>query len=376
MDPELSAEESMLLSTCRQFLDRECPTSLIREMEGLDRSFEPRWWRQAAEIGWISALCANGGGDPVRGLPSLAVIAEECGRHVAPGPLIPTNVVALALAETGGSLAETWLGRLRDGEWTAAWSFMESPRRALSDHFETALQPARHRLTLTGMKRYAEAAGQAELMLISASSEDGIVHAVVPTDTPGIKMNLLEGVDLGRRYYDVTFDGVPLEEAVTIHDPAGRMLRRYREVALAAQAAETAGALSRVFEMTLDNLMDRYSFGRPLASYQALKHEMANLKLELEACLAIATAAVAAVAEQDDRSAELVSAAKAYQGMIGTAFVQRCIQLHGGMGVTWEHDLHLFLRRVMDNRVMFGGPDEHLDCLAVLTGAEATPVPA
>lgn len=377
MNPELSAEDSMLLATCRQFLDRECPTSLIRDMEGGDQGYEPRWWRQAAEIGWVSGLSGDTGGDPVQGLPSLAVIAEECGRHVAPGPLIPTNVVALALTEQAGPSPDAWVGPLRSGEMTAAWCLMESPRGAHKDRFDTVLTQAEGGPVLTGRKGYVEGAGQAELLLVSASSPDGIAHVVLPSGTPGIGMSRLEGVDLTRRYYDVIFEQVQVPaEAVVIRDPAGRALRRYREVALAVQATETAGVLSRVFEMTLDNLLDRYSFGRALASYQALKHEMANLKMELEASLGIATAAVTAVASHDDRSAELTSAAKAYQGMVGTTFVQRCIQLHGGIGVTWEHDLHLYLRRVMDNRAMFGGPDEHLDHLAVLTGAGPVPVPA
>jgi alkylation response protein AidB-like acyl-CoA dehydrogenase len=371
MDPQLSAEDSVLHAACRRFLDRQCPPVLIRQMEGAVAGYDPQWWRQAAEIGWVSALTGSGGAEPVAGLPSLAVIAEECGRHVAPGPLLSSNVVALVLAEEGSEVASEWLWSLASGDWSAAWCLTEDGHDALSDEFQMAASwRPDGTMRLTGRKRSVEGAGQAALLMVTAGSPGGIVHVVLPTGTPGIDIRPLQGVDLARRYFEVACDGVTVpSRSVVVDDPLGRRLRRCREVALTVQAAETGGALSRAFEMTLDNLAHRFSFGRPLASYQALKHEMANLKMELESCLGIATAAVHAVARGDEASAELTSAAKAYQGSVATTFVQRCIQLHGGIGVTWEHDLHLFLRRVMDNRPLFGGPAEHLERLAILTGA-------
>jgi alkylation response protein AidB-like acyl-CoA dehydrogenase len=128
--------------------------------------------------------------------------------------------------------------------------------------------------------------------------------------------------------------------------------------------------MDRVFAMTLEYLGDRYSFGRPLASYQALKHRVADQKLWLEASNAIATGAARAVASEGSDAAELVSAAKAWIGPHATELVQDCIQLHGGIGVTWEHDLHLYLRRVTVNRATHGTPAEHAERVAAqLLGA-------
>jgi alkylation response protein AidB-like acyl-CoA dehydrogenase len=125
-----------------------------------------------------------------------------------------------------------------------------------------------------------------------------------------------------------------------------------------------------MFELTLEYLGDRYSFGRPLASYQALKHRVADDKMWLEACHAIATAAARAVATGAEDAADVVSAAKAWIGPHSTELIQDCVQLHGGIGVTWEHDLHLYLRRATVNRVTYGTPEEHAERIATgLLGA-------
>jgi alkylation response protein AidB-like acyl-CoA dehydrogenase len=142
------------------------------------------------------------------------------------------------------------------------------------------------------------------------------------------------------------------------------------QLAVVLQCAETVGAADRMFELTLEYLGDRYSFGRPLSSYQALKHRVADDKMWLEACHAIATAAARAVASGADDAREVVSAAKAWIGPHATELIQDCVQLHGGIGVTWEHDLHLYLRRATVNRVTYGTPEEHQERIAaVLLGA-------
>jgi alkylation response protein AidB-like acyl-CoA dehydrogenase len=130
------------------------------------------------------------------------------------------------------------------------------------------------------------------------------------------------------------------------------------------QCAEMVGAIDRVFQFTVQWAFDRYSFGRPLASYQALKHRFADMKMWLEAAQATANAAAKAVQARGGDAAELVSVAKAYIGQRATDIVQDCVQLHGGIGVTWEHDLHLYLRRVTVDRMTWGTPSEHRRRLA------------
>jgi alkylation response protein AidB-like acyl-CoA dehydrogenase len=139
-------------------------------------------------------------------------------------------------------------------------------------------------------------------------------------------------------------------------------------VALVIQNAETVGAAARVFEFTLEYARDRVAFGRPIGSYQALKHRLAEMKTALEGSFATATSSTKAVAAGADDAAELVSVAKAYIGEHAVAIVQDCVQLHGGIGVTWEHDLHLYLRRVTQNAALYGSPRQHRERIATLLG--------
>jgi alkylation response protein AidB-like acyl-CoA dehydrogenase len=174
-------------------------------------------------------------------------------------------------------------------------------------------------------------------------------------------------LDLVRRFAAVTFDGVTVPRSSVVGElgGAGDEVERLLQTACVLQCAETCGAIDRVLEMTIEYLGDRYSFGRPLSSYQALKHRIADQKMWLEACHAITTAAVRAVAAEAADAGELASAAKTWVGPHATDLVQDCIQLHGGIGVTWEHDLHLYLRRTTVNRVTYGTPAEHSERIAV-----------
>jgi alkylation response protein AidB-like acyl-CoA dehydrogenase len=145
---------------------------------------------------------------------------------------------------------------------------------------------------------------------------------------------------------------------------------RLLQTAAVLQCHESNGAVARVFDFTTEYAGDRYSFGRPLSSYQALKHRFADQKLWLEGCHGIATQAARAVQSGAPNAAELASAAKAYVGEKSTDIIQDCIQLHGGIGVTWEHDLHLFLRRATVNRLTYGTPVEHRERIAALMDLE------
>ena len=150
---------------------------------------------------------------------------------------------------------------------------------------------------------------------------------------------------------------------------ARAQVHRQFELLIVLLNAESVGAMQAAFDMTVEWAFDRYSFGRPLASYQALKHRFADMYMWLQAGHATSDAACAAVAGGDPDSAELVSAAKAYIGQYGAELVQDCTQMHGGIGVTFEHDLHLFLRRVTLNRALAGTPAEHHQRIAAFIDA-------
>jgi alkylation response protein AidB-like acyl-CoA dehydrogenase len=358
MELELSDEQEAFVATTRRFLAASCPTTATRALESHPNGFDRAVWAQAAELGWTSLLVPEelgGGSLSEHGLSDLVLVAEEMGRLVAPGPLVPVNVVAEAIGRHAGpTLAREVLPGLLEGTTIAAWCGPQ-PVEARRDG---------DRLVLSGRCEPVEAGAQADHLLVAARDADGVVQVLVDARTEGVTAGPMDGLDLVRRFASVELDGVEVDPGRVLGGDAAAAIERQRQVACVLQCAETVGAIDRVFEMTLEYLGDRYSFGRPLSSYQALKHRVADDKMWLEACHAIAGAAARAVAEERDDAAELVAAAKVWIGPHATELVQDCIQLHGGIGVTWEHDLHLYLRRVTVDRVTHGTPAQHAAELA------------
>lgn len=366
MELELSDDQTFFVETTRKFLAAECPIPVVRALEHDPAGFDRAWWRRGAELGWTSMLVpeADGGGSlSEHGLLDLVLVAEEMGRLVSPGPLVPVSVVAAALAAAGSAdQRAAVLPGLVAGEAVAAWCGVTPVEGEVRGDT----------IVLTGTAGPVEAGAQADHLLVAARTGDGLTQVLVPAGTAGVTVTPLDGLDLVRRFASVRFDGVALPTSAAVGEVGGAAadLERQLQVACALQCAETVGVVDRVFEMTLEYLGDRYSFGRPLSSYQALKHRVADDKMWLEACHATATGAAQAVATGAASAAELVSVAKWWIGRHATELIQDCVQLHGGIGVTWEHDLHLYLRRATVNRATYGTPEWHGERLAAdLLGA-------
>lgn len=368
MELELSEDQEFFLETTRKFLVAESPVSTVRALEHVPDGFDPEWWRRGAELGWTSMLVpeADGGGClSEHGLLDLVLVAEEMGRLVSPGPLVPVNVVAAALVRSGTAAQRAAvLPGLLSGEAVAAWCGVTPVEAAVTDDG----------IVLTGVVAAVEAGAQAQHLLVAARTGSGLTQVLVPAGTPGLTVTPLGGLDLVRRFAEVRLDAAALPSTAVLGavGEAADDVERQLQIACVLQCAETVGVMSRVFEMTVEYLGDRYSFGRPLSSYQALKHRVADDKMWLEACLATATAAARGVATEAANAAELVSVAKRWIGPHATELIQDCVQLHGGIGVTWEHDLHLYLRRATVNRVTYGTPEWHAERLATQLLGEAS----
>lgn len=367
MEFALGEDERIVADTTRRFLEAECPLTVVRQLADTEAGFDRDWWKQGASLGWTSLLIddAHGGaGLGADGLRFLGLIAEEMGRLVSPGPLVPTNVVAAALNDAGTSEQQaTWLPPLADGTAVGAW--VVAQRRAAAPDALRAVRDDGH-LVVSGAASPVEAAADADVLLVTAEADDGPVQVVLPSSTEGITIERRGGLDLVRRFATVRFDdvAVPLDAVVGEVGGAAEAVEHQLQIALALQCVESAGAAARVLDFTVEYATDRYSFGRPLASYQALKHRFADMKLWLEASHATADAAVRSVAEASPDAWKLVRAAKSYVGDHLPELVQDCVQMHGGIGVTWEHDIHLYLRRVTTNRWTHGDPSVHREALA------------
>ncbi|MCK9902083.1 acyl-CoA dehydrogenase family protein [Frankia sp. Cpl3] len=369
-----SADQELLVGTTRKFLQDSVSGEALRDLARHPAGYEPEYWRTGAELGWTSLLVAEqhgGGSVSGEGLRDLALVAYEFGRQAAPGPLLATNVVASALSRAGGEHGLAALGRICAGDAVGAWCLSEPvPRDGLGDVAATAV-PSGADWVLSGGKAPVEHGAQAEFFLVTARTGDGLTQLLVPAGSPGVTVTPLRSIDISRRFARVDFHEVRVPAAAVVGEPgsAAAEVERQLQTAVAIQTAEAVGAMDRAFELTLAWAGDRYSFGRPLASYQALKHRFADLKMWLEASHAVADAAAVAVANDDDRAAELVSVAKSYVGQYGPELCQDCVQLHGGIGVTFEHDLHLYLRRVVLASALLGTVREHRLRIATLLEA-------
>jgi len=370
----LDPDQLLFRDTVRKFLSKEMPVARVRELADDPAGFDREWWRRGAEMGWTAFLVPEdqgGGSVSGRGLVDLAIAAEEMGREVSPGPLVPTNVVAAALADAApeGRFDEA-LERLVAGDAVASWCVYEPPGGWSPETPGVEIAEKDGGYVLNGVKDRVEAGNVADLLLVPALGPDGVVQLLVDATASGVDVRPMESVDTVRRYAQITFSDVrvPATALVTDAEASAAAIQRQLDIAVALQCAETVGAISRVFELTMQWAFDRYSFGRPLASYQALKHRFADMRVWLEACAATAAAAADAVQARSARAAEAVSVAKSYIGDKAPAIVQDCVQMHGGIGVTWEHDIHLYLRRVIVNRAMFGTPNEHRLRLTSLLG--------
>ncbi len=379
MEIDLTEDQELFRETTAKFLERTSPLPTVREWADKEPAGYPAaWWRQGAELGWTSLLVPEedgGGSVSGRGLVDLTLVAEEMGRWVSPGPLLPTNVVAAALAEFGTEAQRAaYLPRLLSGESVATWCLGEPGGSALPGAVTLEATRQGGELVLSGRKGVAEAAGEADFFVVAVLVDGEPTQCIVRADAPGVTVSPVESIDLVRRFATVAFEGVALPADSVLGEVGGAagQIERLFELAVALQCASMAGIVDRALAFTLEYSFDRYSFGRPLASYQALKHRFADMKVWAEASLATAAAAARAVDGRSEGSFELVSVAKSYIGDRAPMILQDCVQLHGGIGVTWDHDLHLYLRRVVQDRAVFGTPHEHRERIVGTLGLGET----
>lgn len=360
-----SPERLLFASTAQSFLDKEVPLARVRQLHSDGISFERPWWRRAAELGWASLLVPEelgGGSVSGNGVEDLALVAQQTGKTVAPGPLHPVSTVLAGLVDADDSAAHAELiESLIAGETVASWAVYEPGQPWNPLQPKLSATPTQSGFRIDGVKDRVEAGADSDVLLVVARTADGPRQFLVATDAPGVTVTPQSSIDMVKSYAKVSFDGVEVDASAAVGSAAqtAELIARQSQIALLLQCAETVGILDTVFDLTVQWGFDRHSFGRPLVSYQALKHIYADLKIWLEACKATTKAAVAKVGDRAADADLAVSIAKSYVGEHAPDMVQRCVQMHGGIGVTWEHDLHLYLRRVTLYRSMFGTPEEH-----------------
>jgi alkylation response protein AidB-like acyl-CoA dehydrogenase len=361
MDVDLSGEQELLRETTARFIEARCPMTQVRARAEEARP-DPDLVHAAGELGWYALFVPEEfGGGSVSGssLCDAVIVAEERGRLVQPGPFVGPNVVAFALAAAGrGEQQEEWLPRLAAGDATATWAI--SDRSGAPEAGAISTHPARGSCSISGTAGLVPEAATADLFLVTAvRNRDETVQFLVPAGRPGVEVRPTTGLDLTRNLADVRFNDVLVTEDDVLDGGDPTQVQHQVDVAVTLTIAETVGTMRRLMEMTLEYAKQRTAFGRPIGSFQALKHLLADVSLWLEVSMAGASAATQAVAGGRSSASEIASIAKAYIGDAGVAVAQACQQAHGGIGFTWEHDLHFYLRRLATDRVLYGDPRWH-----------------
>jgi alkylation response protein AidB-like acyl-CoA dehydrogenase len=379
MDLELSDDQELFRETTARFVDARCPLPRVRELADTAVAHDPALLGEAGELGWFALFVPEEhGGGTVSGSPvrDAVIVAEERGRFVQPGPFVATNVVAFALAREGS--ADEQASRLPDlasGARTASWAF--TARNGVPEVGAVRATRSGDGYTLDGVAGLVPEGPSADFFLVSAADaggEGGVTQFVVDADAPGGTVTGLEGLDLTRRFADVRFDSVSVPATAVLGTPGAAQgsVDAQLDVAVALTLAESIGAMRQLAEITVDYAKARIAFGRPIGSFQALKHILADISFWAEVSAAGATAAADAVADARPTASEIASIAKAYTGDAGAQLAQQCLQVHGGLGFTWEHDLHFYLRRLAADRVLYGDPDWHRERICRIHGLEGT----
>jgi len=371
---DLTDEQQAIKSTAKEFLAARYKSERIRELIETELGFEQSDWEEMAELGWTGLALPEQWGGQGLGMVELAVLFEEIGYALAPSPLFSSTAAGLALARNGtDEQRERWLPKLASGEARGTLALFDAGRPALIGGFAMEARPDGDDVVLDGEKVLVEDAAAADFLLVATS--DTRRH-LVERDAEGLTISAEDSIDPTRRLHSVRFDGVRVGPEATLNGTQ----EDYRPVlwrGAVAVAAESTGVAQRAMEMAVAYAKEREQFGRPIGAYQAVSHRCAQMLLETEnARSAVYGAAWAADAEPESLP-KAAAMAKAYASDAGWRVPDASIQAHGGIGFTWEHDLHFFLKRGRANASRFGDARWHRERVADLVLAEAgAPVPA
>jgi alkylation response protein AidB-like acyl-CoA dehydrogenase len=372
---EFTPEQDELRDGVRTVLTGECPMSLVREVVEKGATVDALWSRMVA-LGWPALTAPETAGGLGMGAVELAVVVEELGRAVAPGPFVPTvTQFAPVVAEAGSpEQQERFLGAVAAGECTGALALVEASGAVDPGRLAATAEPDGTSYVLRGTKTMVVEAATADEIVVVArrpgtDGDAGIGAFVVPQGDVGVEP--VAALDGSRPLARVTLDGARTGPDRVLGEPGpatAAAIRRAVELAVTVLAIETVGTAQTIFDVTLEYAKQREQFGVPIGSFQAIKHKFADMLVSLERARATSYFAALTIAEDDDRRALAASMAKAAAGDCAARLAQEGIQIHGGIGYTWEHDMHLYVRRAKSNSLLLGNAAQHRARVADLIG--------
>ena len=361
----------MLRRSAREFLAKECSSKVVRRLMESEDGYDPTLWKKIADLGWTAlGIPEQYGG--VGTFLDLVVVLEEAGRALLPGPFFSTMGLAVPVLLEAGTEAQKKevLGAIAEGSARATLAFTEPAGRWDADSVALRATQSGGGWRLEGVKTFVPDAHTADYMAVVARSrgegEEGLTLFLVKGRPKGMTVTPLETLDMTRRWCEVRFDGVQLDSNAVIGAPdkAWPALKSALEWATAALCAEMVGGVQKVLETSTEYAKTRHQFGKPIGIYQAVSHKIADmLVLSESGRSATYYAAWAVEADAPDRSLA-ASMAKAYVSDAYRKVAGDGIQVHGGIGFTWEHDMHLYFKRAKSSEVTLGDATYHRELVA------------
>ena len=355
-------ERDELRSSARRFLDNEQSSARVRALLDDERGHDPTVWSAMAALGWLAIHVPEEHGGMGASYTDLAVVLHEIGRHVAPTPFLATLLGIEALLAGGSdALRSAWLPSMLGGE-----RILTVANSGPSGGYDPAALGVTWRagggdVRFDGVARFAPDAHVADAIVVLARGDAGVTAAVVDRSAPGVRVELEPTVDQTRRLARVSFDGVAVREGQLLGEPGSSsgLQHRLTSVGAVAVCADAVGAAERMLEVSAAYAKERLQFGRPVGSFQAVKHHCANMLIAVEGSRAAVAHATDVLDDPAEALALAAAVAKSYAGSACADACQTAVQVHGGIGFTWEHDAHLYLKRTKLDEAMFGSTAWH-----------------
>jgi alkylation response protein AidB-like acyl-CoA dehydrogenase len=362
-------ELDQLRDALRGFLLAACGEPVARagavSVGGVDRDV---WRRLATELGLPAVGLPEryGGG---YGLPALRVVMEELGRAVAPVPFLSTVILSATalVASADDSACGRYLPLIAAGELIAALAVVEHDGRWWSSDWQTRADRSAGQWRLTGQKAFVVDGATADVIFVFACTAEGLALFAVDPNTPGVQRAPMTTLDLTRDFAQVSFDGAHAE-LVGRAGGAQATLAAVGDIAHLGLAAENVGGAERCLELSVGYAKTRHQFGRPIGSFQSIKHLCADMLMDVEGARAVTAEAAATATEQPESLSLLAAVAFVESARAFFDVAQETIHVHGGIGFTWEHPAHLYFRRAKSNQLMFGGPAVDYETILTLLG--------
>ena len=364
----LTDTQQTLKKTTRQFLNAECPSAEVRRLMETSDAFDVALWQKMADQGWTGIIFAEDYGGAGMGMVEMTAVLEEMGRALLPGPFLSTVLLAGSAITYAGneSQKQQYLQAICSGSAKSTVAMLEEGASWSSDgvHLHASSGPTGY--VLKGRKLFVPDAGVADFLICVARLRGTLSLFIVPAGTHGVNIKETPAMDATRKLYEVIFDSVdlPEESLLAVGDRAEATVEHALAVSTVGLVAEMVGGMQRLLDISVEYAKTRKQFGRPIGQFQAVQHMCADMLLMTESSRSAVYYAAWAMSEDESSAATAVSVAKAYASDAYREVGNRAIQVHGGMGFTWENDVHLYYRRAKASEFAFGDATWHRERLA------------